>query len=123
MEIEAVINSRPLTYYSVEDPDEPLTPSHILCGRRILRLPDGLHEEDVDKEFTLPRLELSRHLRDLNAVLNQVWKRWRGEYLLELVCQDQQPQHEEDETESVPTNATGSHPVRPQLAAAVVVRD
>ena len=27
-EIEAVINSRPLTYVSAEDLDEPLTPSH-----------------------------------------------------------------------------------------------
>ncbi len=28
VEMEAVINSRPLTYLSAEDLDEPLTPSH-----------------------------------------------------------------------------------------------
>ena len=32
VEIEAVINSRPLTYLSAEDLDEPLTPSHFLCA-------------------------------------------------------------------------------------------
>ena len=84
VEIEAVINSRPLTYLSVEDLDEPLTPSHFLCGRRILSLPDGLSEEDGDDEFALNQPGLSRRLRHLNAMLNQFWKRWRGEYLLEL---------------------------------------
>jgi hypothetical protein len=85
VEIEAVVNSRPLTYLSAEDLDEPLTPSHFLYGRRILSLPDGLSEEDVDdEEFTLTDAGLNRRLKYLNAVLNQFWKRWRGEYLLEL---------------------------------------
>ena len=40
MEIEAILNDRPLTYVSSElmDP-EPLTPSHLLHGRRITCLP------------------------------------------------------------------------------------
>ncbi len=33
MEIEAVINSRPLTYLSADYLDEPLTPSHFICGK------------------------------------------------------------------------------------------
>ena len=39
-EIEAVLNSRPLTYVSTVDLEEPLTPSHLLLGYRILSLPD-----------------------------------------------------------------------------------
>ena len=83
-EIEAVINSRPLTYLSADDLDEPLTPSHFLCGRRLQNLPDGLSEEKGEDEFTLSQPKLSRRLKHLNATLNQFWKRWRGEYLLEL---------------------------------------
>ena len=32
-EIESVINSRPLTYVSAGDMEEPLTPSHLIVGR------------------------------------------------------------------------------------------
>ena len=38
-EIECVLNSRPLTYVSTEDLEEPLTPSHLICERRILSVP------------------------------------------------------------------------------------
>ena len=38
IEVEAVVNSRPLTYVTTDDLDEPLTPSHLLTGRRILSL-------------------------------------------------------------------------------------
>ena len=39
-EIEAVLNSQPLTFVSADNREEPLTPSHLLCGYRILSLPD-----------------------------------------------------------------------------------
>lgn len=40
-EIECVLNSRPLTYVYTEDLEETLTPSHFLCGKRLLSLPSG----------------------------------------------------------------------------------
>ena len=48
VEIEGIINSRPISYLSSDDVEEPLTPSHLLVGRRILNLPDHLnyHAED-----------------------------------------------------------------------------
>ena len=39
VEIEAVINSRPLSYTSATDFEEPLTPSHLVVGRWLLNLP------------------------------------------------------------------------------------
>ncbi len=40
-EIESTLNSRPLTFVSTEDLDEPITPSHLINGRRISSLPDA----------------------------------------------------------------------------------
>ena len=45
-EVKAVINSRPLSYISSDNMDEPLTPAHLLVGRRLLSLPDGQITDD-----------------------------------------------------------------------------
>ena len=37
-EIEAIINSRPLSYVHPDDFEQPLTTSHLLVGRRLLSL-------------------------------------------------------------------------------------
>ena len=56
VEVESIINSSPLTYVSARDLEEPLTPLHLLMGRRVLSLPDNLElASDVDdKEFINP---------------------------------------------------------------------
>ena len=36
LEVEMVLNSRPLTVVSAEDVEEPLTPSHLIVGQRIM---------------------------------------------------------------------------------------
>ena len=85
-EIESVINSRPLTYVSAGDMEEPLTPSHLIVGRRILSLPDHLsHLDDIgDEEFALNPAQLTRRMKHLANILNHFWDRWRSEYLSEL---------------------------------------
>ena len=47
VEIEAILNNRPLTYVSsdISDP-EPLTPSHLLYGRRIQSVPNPLNDPE-----------------------------------------------------------------------------
>ena len=41
-EVELILNSRPLSYVTTDDFEEPLTPSHLINGRRLLNLPDHL---------------------------------------------------------------------------------
>ena len=83
VEIEAIINSRPLSYVSSDDTEEALTPSHLLVGRRILSLPDNLNYLELD-DFEISDVSVQRRARYLNSVLNHFWKRWSKEYLLEL---------------------------------------
>ena len=71
-EIEAVLNSWPLSYVSGEDMEEPITPSHWIVGRRILNLPDKLdHVCDLNNsEFTLDTNRATKRVKHLNHVLN-----------------------------------------------------
>lgn len=50
VEVEMILNSRPLTYVSPDDIEEPLTPAHFLTGRRLLSLPDTLCHSDEDDD-------------------------------------------------------------------------
>ena len=82
IEIEMILNSRPLSYITQDDLDEPITPSHILIGRRLTSLPDDVCcNED---EFTVTPPTLTKRMEFINRQLNHFWSRWRKEYLLEL---------------------------------------
>ena len=84
IEIEGVINSRPISYVTSDDSEEPLTPCHLLCGRRLLSLPDSICYTDPKEEYGISREHLTRRLIDLNKLLSDFWSRWQKEYLLEL---------------------------------------
>jgi hypothetical protein len=83
-EVEMILNSRPLTYLSSDDAEEPLTPSHLLLGYRVLSLPDTV--ETTGEEYTVKptRDNLTRRMQHLNKTIDHFWRRWRSEYLLEL---------------------------------------
>ena len=80
IEIEAVLNDRPLTYVS-SDPSDPesLTPSHLICGRCITSLPHLMLDETVDPTYgaasvTEMAKRQSQHFQS----------RWKREYLISL---------------------------------------
>ena len=77
--VEGVLNSRPLTYV-YPNQDEPLTPSHLVLGKRILTVPVK-GEFDVEDER---RNELLKRDKYLKNVLEHFWKRWKSEYLTQL---------------------------------------
>jgi hypothetical protein len=85
-EIECIINSRPLSYISAGDTEEPLTPSHLLIGHRVLSLPDHLGHlcDPGDEDFDIDSSQLNKRMKHLSNTLNHFWKRWRSEYLAEL---------------------------------------
>ena len=83
VEIEAVLNDRPLTYASsdLNDP-EPLTPSHLICGRRITSLPHRIVDETVDPTYGAPPVKETA--KRLSQLLQHFQSRWRREYLTSL---------------------------------------
>eukprot|EP00112_Aurelia_sp_Birch-Aquarium-sp1_P020282 Seg5190.2 transcript_id=Seg5190.2/GoldUCD/mRNA.D3Y31 product="hypothetical protein" protein_id=Seg5190.2/GoldUCD/D3Y31 len=83
-EIEAVLNSRPLTYLYADELEEALTPSHLIMGRRLLTLPEVSPTEEEDKDFDEREDVARRRERYLSKVLNHYWKRWKTEYLVDL---------------------------------------
>ena len=83
VEIEAIINSRPLSYVSSDDTEELLTPSHLLVGCRILILPNNLNYLELD-DFKVSDVSVQRRAKHLNRILNHFWRRWSKEYLLKL---------------------------------------
>ena len=76
-EIEAILNSRPLTYNS-DDPNdlEPLTPNHFLLGRSSAK-PLASVNYDIR---SAPR----QKWKQVQSMSNQFWDRWSKEYLVTL---------------------------------------
>ena len=87
VEVEMILNSGPLSYVSSEEFEEPLTPSHLLLGFRVLSLPDIVASDgdaDPDYDNDVNRDDLTRRMKHLGRTLDMFWRRWKTEYLLEL---------------------------------------
>ena len=75
-EVEAVVNSRPLTKLSESPSDmEPLTPNHFLLARSSPSLPWTSVCKDGD---------VRHRWRMVQSLMDAFWKRWLREYLPEL---------------------------------------
>ena len=84
VEIEAVLNDRPLTYISEDSQDpEPLTSSHLLYGRRITILPYE-HVTDIHDTDYGDTSDISKRARTLAHLLEHFKNRWKHEYLTSL---------------------------------------
>lgn len=77
VQIEAVLNSRPLSPMSADPSDTtPLTPAHFLIGRPLTTIPAN-HLVDV------PVSRLSYH-QQIQRMQQHFWTRWSKEYISEL---------------------------------------
>ena len=80
VEVECMLNARPLTYEYNEVDDEVLTPSHLIYGRRIKSLPD----EIIEPDDVVSEAQCSERFKYLSTRLNHFWNWWRNEYLANL---------------------------------------
>ena len=62
VEIEGTLNNRPLTYMSSEEFDQALTPSHLICGRKLEQLPH-FHVKDCTENDINRSIVTSRHTK------------------------------------------------------------
>ena len=81
LEVEAVINNRPLVYIEENDRDQILTPSHLFCGRRTL---DHQSEISSDVKTDITKDDVVSRSKKINAAIDHFWKRWQREYLVDL---------------------------------------
>ena len=86
VEVEAVLNDCPLTYISPDIIDsEPLTPLHLLCGRRITSLPYMTVENDEIEDPTYgSAADVHCRAKRQALTLEYFQRRWRDEYLTSL---------------------------------------
>ncbi|XP_039537635.1 LOW QUALITY PROTEIN: uncharacterized protein LOC120485906 [Pimephales promelas] len=94
-EVEAILNSRPLTFVHNElDEPQPLTPAHFLVGERLTSLPPKPFPADYDHP-TVSKGDMTRRWRYRNRLMTNLWNRWRRDYLLDLKsahsCNTQKP--------------------------------
>jgi len=87
-EVEAVVNSRPLTYHEVDhDSIEPLSPSQILTLKsKVIMPPPG--------KFVKEDMYCRKRWRRIQFLANEFWSRWKKEYLSTLTARKkwQKPQ-------------------------------
>ena len=82
-EVEAVVNSRTLTYIFEDEVEEVLTPSHLYCGRRLI---EEQNNESSDEDITeINTAESSaKRSRHMNKIIDRFWIKWQKEYLINL---------------------------------------
>jgi hypothetical protein len=81
--VEGIVNSRPLTYIYDDDVQEVITPSHLLLGRRLLSTFDEPFEDGAEVDNAV----ITKRMRYLKSLSDHYWRRFKDEYLLELRSQ------------------------------------
>ena len=78
IDVEGVVNSRPLTYLYNDDVVEPLTPSHLLTGRNISKNSRTISKLNDTSQG------LTKRARYLQEILKSFWVKFKQCYLAEL---------------------------------------
>ncbi|CAG2230863.1 unnamed protein product [Mytilus edulis] len=82
-EIERMLNNRPMTYISTDITDlQPLTPSHLLNGRRLDSLPHQM--DNLENFHNSNHSSCNKKLQRQHQLIEHFRTRWRNEYLTSL---------------------------------------
>lgn len=81
LQIEAILNSRPLCQLEDGDMIEPLTPNHLLFGRK---LPQVNNEPASNDEVAMDTNRGKKRVRYIDTIVSHYWERWRKEYVVSL---------------------------------------
>ncbi|XP_073827186.1 uncharacterized protein [Musca autumnalis] len=77
VEIEAILNSRPISPMSSDPSDlEALTPGHFITGSALRSLPE--------REVNTTNINNLEHWAQITAIKQRFWKKWHHEYINEL---------------------------------------
>ncbi|XP_064482842.1 uncharacterized protein LOC135395675 [Ornithodoros turicata] len=79
-EVEAILNSRPITFVYEEEGTHPLCPSAFLTGKRLTTLPNTKASDVPESSGSTLQIMWQKRAENLNTF----WKRWSAEYLTEL---------------------------------------
>lgn len=74
VEVESIVISRPLTYLSASDLEEPLTTPHVITGKCVINLLDDLsYRADLDDgDFTVSQEQVRKRVKYI-IFLNHSW--------------------------------------------------
>ena len=77
LEKEVILNSTPLCPLYDDDFEEPLTPNHLLFGRK-------LPQTNVKVEYCIDVSISLKRVRHIETLAGHFWGRWRREYVATL---------------------------------------
>ena len=81
LEIELILNPRPLCYLYDDDQEDILTPNHLLYGRNLKLIN---YRDSYEINVNLSDGYFSKRMQYINRVIKHFWNRWRKDYVLAL---------------------------------------
>ena len=99
LEIELVLNNRPIGVDYDDDQEDVLTPNHLIFGKKLL--PQNDIQQDRN-DCSANNNDMNKRKRMLSTILDHFWERWRKEYLTSL--RETQPKDRNNKSTTISEN-------------------